>query len=112
MFNTVGSGNARFNAAFTPNAIAFSAAIPAAVGIAPFQKAVIPSLRYIFDTLLNTPLYSTGFVCIRTFTVSCERVTRDKQYTSREKIHVIITNRRIKVSWSDVNEPVSNGWPT
>ena len=36
------SGKARFKASFTPKAMAFSSAIPQAVGTAPFQNAAIP----------------------------------------------------------------------
>ena len=41
-FSAGSSGKARFSASLTPNAMAFSNAIPKAVGTAPFQKAAIP----------------------------------------------------------------------
>lgn len=48
------SGNVLFNASLTPNAMAFSATIPIAVGTAPFQKATMPSFVMIERVVNST----------------------------------------------------------
>lgn len=64
------SGKVRFSASFTPNAMAFSATIPIAVGTAPFHSAATPSF-FTMDVLVkSTDGKDAGFVCIRTLTVS------------------------------------------
>ena len=51
----LGSGKARLSASFTPNAMAFSSAMPMAVGTAPFQKALTPSSDEVLATVLKIP---------------------------------------------------------
>ena len=46
---------ARLSASFTPNAMAFSSAMPMAVGTAPFQKALTPSSDEVLATVLKIP---------------------------------------------------------
>ena len=64
------SGKARFKASLTPKAMAFSAAIPMAVGTAPFQKAAIPSFDRMDLVVCVTVGKDVGFVCMRTLIVS------------------------------------------